>query len=185
MVSATDSAVSSIGTLVAESRQRRAENNPEFRAELDRIAQFESIARLVIKHRAERGWSQQELASRVGTSHSAISRLESGQHKTSVQTLQKIAQALGLRFVMGFESSEATEAISREPSGSSAKIAIRKSKDGKFYFTVIAGNGKAVASSERYDSKSGAIKGAEACRRAAAHAAIIDIDPVTHGSQAG
>ena len=34
----------------------------------------------------------------------AISRIESGRHKTSVKTLQKLGEALGLRFVMGFES---------------------------------------------------------------------------------
>ena len=37
-----------------------------------RLAQFEEIARLVIKHRAARGLTQQELAERVGTSHSAV-----------------------------------------------------------------------------------------------------------------
>jgi transcriptional regulator with XRE-family HTH domain len=40
----------------------------------------------------------------MGTSHSAISRIESGQHPTSVTTLQRLAAALELRFVMGFES---------------------------------------------------------------------------------
>jgi transcriptional regulator with XRE-family HTH domain len=48
--------------------------------------------------------SQEELAQRVGTSYSAISRIESGRHKTSVDTLQRLAAALGLRFVVGFES---------------------------------------------------------------------------------
>ncbi len=58
----------------------------------------------MIKHRAAAGMSQKELAHRVGTSHSAISRLESGRHKTNVETLQRVAEALGLRFVAGFES---------------------------------------------------------------------------------
>jgi transcriptional regulator with XRE-family HTH domain len=67
------------------------------------LAQFEAIARLVIKHRAELGITQQELARRIGTSHSAISRLESGQHKATVETLQRVAEGLGVRFVFGFE----------------------------------------------------------------------------------
>ena len=50
------------------------------------------------------GLTQAELASRMGTSHSAISRIESGQHPTTVTTLQRLAAALELRFVMGFES---------------------------------------------------------------------------------
>lgn len=96
-------AVSPIGGSSTASRARRAQN-PEYQAEQRRVAQFEAIARLVVKHRGALGWSQQELAERLQTSHSAISRIESGQHKTSVQTLQRIADALGLRFVMGFES---------------------------------------------------------------------------------
>jgi len=40
----------------------------------------------------------------MGTSHSAISRIESGQHRTGVETLRRLSEALGLRFVMGFES---------------------------------------------------------------------------------
>ncbi len=59
---------------------------------------------MVMKHRMELGLTQKELAERVGTSHSAISRIESGQHKTKPETLQRLAHALGLRFVMGFES---------------------------------------------------------------------------------
>jgi transcriptional regulator with XRE-family HTH domain len=48
--------------------------------------------------------TQGELAERMGTSHSAISRIESGQHRTSVRTLQRLAEALDMRFVVGFET---------------------------------------------------------------------------------
>jgi transcriptional regulator with XRE-family HTH domain len=57
------------------------------------------------------GLTQQELAKRMGTSHSAISRIESGQHKTSVDTLQRLAEALGVRFVVGFESGPAERPV--------------------------------------------------------------------------
>ncbi|MDQ2911459.1 MAG: helix-turn-helix transcriptional regulator [Actinomycetota bacterium] len=40
----------------------------------------------------------------MGTSHSAISRIESGKHKTSLATLERLADALDLRLVVGFES---------------------------------------------------------------------------------
>lgn len=92
------------GSTVREAQARRARKNDVYKNEQRRLAQFEELARLVIKHRAAAGISQKELAQRVGTSHSAISRLESGRHKTSVETLQRIAEALGLRFVAGFES---------------------------------------------------------------------------------
>ena len=95
---------SPIGSTAQQARRRRANASSAYRAEQRRLTQFEDLARLVIKHRATLGISQQELARRVGTSHSAISRLESGRHKTSVETLQRVAEALGVRLVLGFES---------------------------------------------------------------------------------
>jgi len=95
---------SPVGTTVTKAAARRARRNPAYQAEQERIAPFEELARLVIRHRAALGLSQEELARRVGTSHSAISRIESGRHKTSVETLQRLAHALGLRLVLGFES---------------------------------------------------------------------------------
>lgn len=100
---------SPIGTSVSESRRRRAARSPAYRAEQRRLSHFEELARLVIKHRAALGLSQTELAQRVGTSHSAISRLESGRHQTSVVTLQRAAEALGLRLLIGFESGPADD----------------------------------------------------------------------------
>jgi ribosome-binding protein aMBF1 (putative translation factor) len=94
---------SPIGTTAAESRRRRS-RRAAYRAEQKRLAPYEEIARIVIQHRMALGLSQQELAERMGTSHSAISRIESGQHKTSVETLRRLADALELRFVVGFES---------------------------------------------------------------------------------
>lgn len=101
-MSPTEESVSRVGTATGVARSRRAQN-PEYLAEQSRVAPFEGVARLVIKYRTSLGLSQAELAERVGTSHSAISRIESGEHKTSVQTLQRIAAALDVRFVMGFE----------------------------------------------------------------------------------
>jgi ribosome-binding protein aMBF1 (putative translation factor) len=98
------SRTSPVGTTVADAMRRRAERSAAYRAEERRLAQFEELARLVIMHRAALGLTQQELAERMGTSHSAISRIESGRHKTSVETLQRLAEALNLRLVLGFES---------------------------------------------------------------------------------
>jgi ribosome-binding protein aMBF1 (putative translation factor) len=95
---------SPVGQRVSEVARRRARRSPTYRRELERLAPYEEIARLVIKHRLEQGLTQKELAHRMGTSHSAISRIESGQHRTSAETLRRLAEALGVRFVMGFES---------------------------------------------------------------------------------
>jgi ribosome-binding protein aMBF1 (putative translation factor) len=92
------------GAAVADASRRRAARSAAYRREQRRLSGFEELARLVIRHRAMLGLSQKQLAERVGTSHSAISRIESGRHKTSVETLRRVAKALGLRLVVGFES---------------------------------------------------------------------------------
>jgi ribosome-binding protein aMBF1 (putative translation factor) len=96
--------VNLIGTPAADASRRRRRRDPEYRVAQERLAPYEGIARFVIKRRAELGLTQEQLAERMGTSHSAISRIESGQHRTSVATLERLAQALEVRFVMGFES---------------------------------------------------------------------------------
>jgi ribosome-binding protein aMBF1 (putative translation factor) len=73
-----------------------------YRKEAARIAPYEALARFVIRRRSELGLTQADLAKRMGTSHSAISRIESGQHRTSVETLRRLAAALDTHLVVGF-----------------------------------------------------------------------------------
>lgn len=53
----------------------------------------------ILKARVEAGLTQAEVAQRVGTTQSAIARLESAapKHSPSIATLQKYAKALGYR----------------------------------------------------------------------------------------
>ena len=53
----------------------------------------------VLRARARSGLTQADVAARVGTTQSAIARLESGarKHSPSIATLQRYARALGLR----------------------------------------------------------------------------------------
>jgi transcriptional regulator with XRE-family HTH domain len=81
---------------------RRRARNPAYRAELERLAPYEALARIVMRRRGQLGLSQAELAQRMGTSHSAISRIESGRHPTTVQTLRRLADALETHLVVGF-----------------------------------------------------------------------------------
>ena len=99
--------VSPIGKSVADDIEESLED-PEFRAEYERLAPYEELARIVIMRRAALGLTQAELAARMGTTASAISRVESGQHATSPQTLKKLADAFGARAVLGFEFGPAT-----------------------------------------------------------------------------
>jgi DNA-binding XRE family transcriptional regulator len=66
----------------------------EIRKAYDELGPEFDFVRMLIKKRMEKGLSQEELAERIGTRQSAISRLESGRYNPSFKILRKIAQAL-------------------------------------------------------------------------------------------
>ena len=77
----------------------RALARPEVRKAYDALAEEFSFVDEVLKARAASGLTQAELAARVGTTQSAIARLESGtpKHSPSLVTLQRYARAMGYR----------------------------------------------------------------------------------------
>lgn len=100
--------VSPIGTSVADDIEESLQG-PAYRAEHEQLAPFEALARIVIMRRAALGLTQAELAARMNTTASAISRIESGQHATTVRTLKKLAEALDARAVLGIEFGSAED----------------------------------------------------------------------------
>jgi ribosome-binding protein aMBF1 (putative translation factor) len=98
------------GTDATAARGRRAERSAEYRDEAARLEPFEQVARMVIGRRIELGITQEQLAERMETSASTISRIESGQHVTSFTTLERLAAALEVKLLVGFE----TQAGNRE-----------------------------------------------------------------------
>ena len=94
--------VSPVGAAVSD-HIKESLKDPEFKAEYERLAPYEELARIVIMHRGALGLTQAQLAARMGTTASAISRIESGQHATNAQTLKKLGDAFGARAVLGFE----------------------------------------------------------------------------------
>lgn len=89
--------VSPLGQDAKQAAARRRGCDPKY-AELEKKHEVAlAIADLVILHRTRTELTQEELASRMGTSVSAISRLESGFHVPSIDTLRKLAGALGGR----------------------------------------------------------------------------------------
>src|SRR5688572_30085619 len=86
-----------IGSTAASAHARRMAQDPEYEREWDAQAVAREIAWQLVRYRLDHQLTQEELARLVGTSHSQISRLESGQHLPSVATLGKIANALRLR----------------------------------------------------------------------------------------
>lgn len=67
----------------------------EFRIEYEKLrSRYEAIEQ-IIRARKEQNITQAELAKRVGTQKSNISRLESGNYNPSLDFLAKIAESLG------------------------------------------------------------------------------------------
>ena len=68
--------------------------DPEAKKEYERLGpEFELISSIIQK-RIEKDITQKELADRMGTKQSALSRFESGNYNPSLAFMQKIAQAL-------------------------------------------------------------------------------------------
>lgn len=94
---------SPIGTSVEEHISQQRTRSRKYRETQDRLRPFEEIARVVIMRRAHVGLTQQELAERMDTTKSVISRIESGQHRSGTDTLRRLAEALDGHAVIGFE----------------------------------------------------------------------------------
>jgi ribosome-binding protein aMBF1 (putative translation factor) len=94
---------SSIGTSVVDDVESKRSNSTRYREVEKRLEPFEQLARVVIMRRAKLGLSQRDLAKRMGTTPSVISRIESGQHRTSTETIRRLAQALDGQAVFGFD----------------------------------------------------------------------------------
>lgn len=91
-----------IGASSVESSQRRSRRSSAYQAQVARLQPFEDIARAVIRLRMDSGLSQEALAKRMGTTKSAISRLESGHHAPSMNTLNNVAQVMGRTLRISF-----------------------------------------------------------------------------------
>jgi len=78
--------------------------NKEICKEYDALVVEFEIAETVISKRIERGMSQLELAEKINTKQSAISRLESGNYNPSIRLLEKVAKALDLKLSISFSN---------------------------------------------------------------------------------
>jgi ribosome-binding protein aMBF1 (putative translation factor) len=78
--------------------------DPAFREAYEALEDEFALAAQVIEARARAGLTQAELAERMGTSQSAVARLESGKAHPSVATLEKLAQATGSKLRIALEA---------------------------------------------------------------------------------
>lgn len=88
----------------------RALERADVKTEYDRLDEEFRFLDEFLKARAAAGVTQAEVAERIGTTQSAIARLESGRgkHSPSIATLEKYAHALGCRLELRLVSEMAS-----------------------------------------------------------------------------
>ena len=107
----------------------RALARPEVRREYEVLKEEFEILDEILKARAEAGLTQAELAVRIGTTQSAVARLETamGKHSPSIGTLKRYASALGyrlqVRLVKDQDLTTVKEMTHSMPVGSNALLA--------------------------------------------------------------
>lgn len=75
--------------------KNEALKDPKVKETYDSLELEFSIIRQIIDKRLKRGISQKDLAKKIGTKQSAISRFESGRYNPTLSFLSKISEALG------------------------------------------------------------------------------------------
>ncbi len=81
--------------------------SPGYRAAHRASGPVYQLIEALIAARAQAGVTQAEIAERMGTTQSAVARLEGWTANPSVKTLRKYAKATGTRLVVSFEPIEA------------------------------------------------------------------------------
>lgn len=92
--------------------------DPEFRAEWERLAAARAVADVVATNRQRKGITQTALARAIGVRQPVIARVESGEHVPTIETLIKIASALDIEIMVGIAPSTRREpTIAARPVG--------------------------------------------------------------------
>ena len=119
MTNAASKVSSQCGT-AARAARGQARRSPEYRAALEEYAAIRAlreknwIAAHIRERRYELYLTQQEVASQAGTSHSYISKLESGEHIPTIPVLSRILAVLDERLLIGVERKSPGQEPERE-----------------------------------------------------------------------
>ena len=81
--------------------KKRFMEDPEFREEYARADDEFTLIEALVRARTAAKLTQAELARRLGTTQSAIARLEGGRVSPSFATLRRYAEATGSRLAVG------------------------------------------------------------------------------------
>lgn len=80
-----------------EQFKREALKNPEVRKEYERLGPRYKIISDLIGLRIKKGLTQAEVAKKMGTKQSAIARMESGDENLTIDSVQRMGEALGAK----------------------------------------------------------------------------------------
>jgi transcriptional regulator with XRE-family HTH domain len=77
----------------------KALKRPEVKDAYDKLEAEFAVLEALLKARMQQGLTQAQVAERIGTTQSAVARMESGKgkHSPSIATLSRYAEALGCR----------------------------------------------------------------------------------------
>lgn len=109
--------------LTQKELKARALERADVKAEYDRLDEEFQFLDEFLKARAAAGVTQAEVAERIGTTQSAVARLESGRgkHSPSLSTLQKYAHALGCRLELRLVTDSQKEGRTRRSTRTAKK----------------------------------------------------------------
>ncbi len=82
--------------------EKKALKDPEFCAEYDKLQPEFAVIEAILQARKEKGLRQLDIARKIKTKQSVISRLEAGRANPTVSFLQRLAQALDTRLEIRF-----------------------------------------------------------------------------------
>ncbi len=77
--------------------------DPKYRKKYDALHEEFALANSVIEARKRAGLTQQQLAQKMGTTQPVVARLEAGNSRPSLRTLERLADATGSRLVISFQ----------------------------------------------------------------------------------
>jgi ribosome-binding protein aMBF1 (putative translation factor) len=108
------------GRSTAEAARGRARRSQEYQAARQDFAAIRAlrernwIAAHIRERRYELDLTQQEVARRAGTSHSFISKIESGAHIPTIPVLKRVLAVLDEQLLIGVERMTSDEGLERE-----------------------------------------------------------------------
>lgn len=90
-------------TIPAESLFKKFHKDKEYRKIYEKVAPLMDVAVAIAAAREKAGLTQTQLASKLKTTQSVISRIEQGNQNLSIQMLSRIASVLGCHLEVGLK----------------------------------------------------------------------------------